>query len=127
MKNSEELERARSRAGERPLALPVGSTYPTNVSLQRAATKSVANTSNPLIMTKSVDLVGLEGFYGSAQQVTCPNPQPCLRCGCCVSSWSLSHTDGEIVSKHGNVDLGFGSVFTVLELQKTLKHGNDME
>lgn len=67
-------ERARSQAGERPLAVPVGSTYPTNVSLQRAATKSVANTSNPLIMTKSVDLAGLEGFYGLVPQVTCSNP-----------------------------------------------------
>lgn len=67
-------ERARSQAAEQPLGLRVGSTYPTNVSLQSAATKSAANTRNPLIVTKSVGLGGLQGFYGSVQQVTCPNP-----------------------------------------------------
>lgn len=77
-------ERAHSRAGERPLALPGGCTYPTNVSLQRAATTSEANTSNPLIVTKSVDLAALGGFYVSAQRVTCPNP--CLAQGVGVVS-----------------------------------------
>lgn len=64
-----------------PVTLSARSTYPTNVSLQRAATKSVANTSSPLIMTKSADQAESQDFYGSAHQVTCPQPSLALGVG----------------------------------------------
>ena len=39
---------------------PAGPSYPLNVSLPRTATNSAANTSSPLILTNSVNLVGVE-------------------------------------------------------------------
>lgn len=72
------------------VASQVRSTYPTNVSLQRAATKSVANTSNPLIMTTSVEPAGSAGFYSSLHQVTCPNHNFASHVG--VSTAGFCHT-----------------------------------